>query len=366
MIIDEENNNIFIVEKLNSLKNELNRDQVNLKSVQRDIKQLENYDNTANYEYLNSLLDPIKEKGGKIPSQCPIPSCSFQLHNSFSFYTTPDGNDFFYFNPFFLASETINGSTIVRNGVTYYLDTCGGTYFANIAINPDMSFLDARNWYYPSASVNQCIPNVYTKYRLVSACMSLRYTGPLEEAKGVLGCSIIYEKNPYLGLRFRFDPNNPPNEIGARNPVLEKCSSVEAVRDSFYSSENSCLEGIKMLYFPLDNSYNEFVNICTPDKIIAVEDIVTYLNGTRQGFRLSPDCVRDGFGWLCYLQGCPYSNASKNFRLDYYLNYECIPRPELMNYMPVSIDAKPCLTNDVKKKILEEVQGKAIQKLNIY
>ena len=47
MIIDEENNNIFIVEKLNSLKNELNRDQVNLKSVRRDIKQLEDYDNAS-------------------------------------------------------------------------------------------------------------------------------------------------------------------------------------------------------------------------------------------------------------------------------------------------------------------------------
>ena len=362
MIIDEENNNIFIIEKLNSLKNELNRDQVNLKSVQRDIKQLENYDNVSQYEYLNSLLDPIKTKSVKIPSQCPIPSCSFQMHNSFSFYPNDGGHDLFYLNPWFLANENIYKVNIPFESSTFHIDLGGATYFANVAINADTSISDPYNWYFPTGSATQVIPDVYAKYRLVSACMTVRYTGALEEACGVMGGAIVYNKSPYLGCRFHKD-NQGANWGGTRDPSLSNIN-FESIRDSYYFIEHNILEGLKMLYFPLDNNFNEFRDVCDGSGI-TIENVELAGGNSVFAFKLPNKFLNTGFGWACYLLNTPITQQ-KIFRVDYYLNFECIPKAEFMNYMPVTLNVRPTLSNDLKKKFIDEVQDKAIQKLNIY
>ena len=362
MIIDEENNSIFIVEKLNNLKNELNKDKVNLKSVQDDIKQIENYDNTANYEYLNSLLDPINKKGVKIPSNKPIPSCSFQMHNSFSFYPNGSGHDLFYFNPWFLASEKIYEAEIPFENSIYHVDSGASMYFANIVIDADTSVSDPFNWYYPSGSANQVIPDVYAKYRLVSACMTLRYTGQLDEACGVVGGAIVYNKSPNLGCRFHRDQQQP-NWGGTRDGCLSSIN-YESIRDSYYSTEHSILEGLKMLYFPLDNNFNEFRDVCDGTGITI--ERVTLTDGSNNffAFKIPKRFLNTGFGWACYTQSAPITQQ-KIFKVDYYLNFECLPKASFMNYIPCSINVV-YISPELRKKFIEEVQGKALQKINIY
>ena len=361
MIIDEENNNIFIIEKLNSLKNELNRDQVNLKSVQRDIKQLEAYDNASQYEYLNNLLDPKRIKGVKVPSKCPIPTCSFQMHNFITFRSTEHGFDVFGLNPFFLASNSAYGKTLNVNGTNYYMNSNFGTYF--FCGQDDV--LDGKtpvdNFYTPT-DYCQNIPDVYAKYRLVSACIELRYIGQLDEASGVIGAGISYVKSNYLGFRLS-TTRDGPGTWSARNPMYADYANFELIRDCTYSCENLCLEGLRMLYFPIDDSFLEFKKVFDASSK-DIKSVGTY-GGNRLFARLSDDCIKTGFNWLVYLEGVPYSE-SRNFRLDYYFNYECIPKPEFLNYMPITLNVTPHISSELFKKFIDEVQGKSIQKLNIY
>lgn len=358
MIIDEENNNIFIIEKLNSLKNELNRDQVNLKSVQRDIKQLANYDNTANYEYLNSLLDPKNQKGVKIPGKIPIPSCSFQLHNFATFRANENGYDVFTCNPWFLANEGLQGKQVqIGEDETFYLAGSVSPYF--------FCRLDAVDGktvtdYWSSATTfTFTIPPVYAKYRLVSACATLRYTGELDQVKGIMGAAITYNKSNNIAFGYGNSLDN--YAYGSLTQAFNDYGNFELIRDSFYSQDASCIEGLKILYFPLDNSFNEFKPVYDGSKtkwsmIPDVGPVAT----------VSEDFYKPGFNWMFYLQGCPYDGSKRVFRMDFYMNYECIPKAEFLNYMPVTLDVRPCLTNDLKKKFMEEVQDKAIQKINIY
>ena len=58
-------------------------------------------DPNQNYEYLMNLMRPERAKGCKIPSQVPVPSCSFQMHNCVTIKTNSSGNCAFLFNPFF-------------------------------------------------------------------------------------------------------------------------------------------------------------------------------------------------------------------------------------------------------------------------
>lgn len=359
MIIDEDNNNVFIFNKLISLKESLNKEDLDLKKIQKDIKQLDEFDNTQNYEYLNNLLDPIKAKGVKIPSNKPIPSCSFQMHNYITFKTMTNGNDIFTFNPFFLASEALINKPFVYNGTNKYLSTGAGTYFFNNPSTPPDGMSPATNWYFPDYTF-QMIPDVYSKYRLVSACVTLRYTGPLDEASGVMGCGISYLNSPYVGTRYKDYPEQVGN-AATRNPILDNYGNFELIRDSYYYSENLCIEGLKMLYFPLDNSFEEFKDVW--DGTVEKVDSFQIDGILRLGLRISNKYFKPGFNWFIYVQNAPYVADSRNFRFDYYLNYECIPKAEFLNYMPVSISIYR-ISDEMKQKFIEEVKDRAIQKLN--
>ncbi|MBO7694186.1 MAG: hypothetical protein J6T10_16325 [Methanobrevibacter sp.] len=358
MIIDKENNSIFIVEKLNSLKNKLNQDTINLESVKRDMQSISSYDNASNYAYLNSLLEPEKAKGTTIPSNIPVPTCSFQLHNYLTFKPADNGNDVFTFNPFFLSNDKFIGKDFNFSSADYTMMIgCGMYFFAN-STREITGNTPLNDWYYPQAAM-QNIPDVYSKYRLVSACCTVKYVGTLEEAKGVVGGGISYIKSPYIGLRFKLKDSTQTGS-GSRNPMLSEYGDFELIRDCYYHQENLCLEGIRMLYFPLDNSFEEFKEVW--DGTIEKTEPVTTDVGSQPAIRISDKYFKSGFNWFLYTKDAPPS-ASRNFRFDFYLNFECLPKPEFLNYMPISLSLLPRITLEMKNKFLEEVRDKAITKI---
>lgn len=358
MIIDKENNNIFIVEKLNSLKNKLNQDTINLESVKRDMQSISSYDNASNYAYLNSLLDPIRNKGVKIPSKMPIPSCNFQLHNYINFFTAENGLDIFTLNPFFLASQSALGKEVTFGETTCKIDIGAGMYFYAYITNQDGSS-DIGTWYFPGDQM-QMIPDVYAKYRLVSACCTLKYLGKIDEAKGIIGGGINYLKSDYLGTITK-RPNNTKDQ--SRNPILKEFGNLELIRDSYYHTENLCLEGLKMLYFPLDNSFEEFKTVWD-GTIMEAKELSGVQGVIWPGIRISETYFNPGFNWFVYTQGAPY-DGQKNFRFDYYLNFECIPKPEFLNYIPISVNTIT-IDKQMLNKFLEEVRKKCITKVNSF
>lgn len=358
MIIDEENNSVFFIEKLNNLKKELDNDTLDLQRIRKDIKQLNDYKETQNYDYLNDLLDPIKRKGVKIPSSKPIPSCSFQMHNYLTFrIVAATGDNVFLMNPFFLANTNcLNKRYTASDGVVFTVVRNVGDYFYcfDQALDGTKS---SSSWGFPAA-FSQVIPDVYEQYRLVSSCLTLRYVGPLEEAQGVFGGGIVFDKSRKLGMRLKRQDNS---EIATGNSDFDKYANFELIRDSPYFKEFNCLEGIKMLYFPLDNSFNEFKKVYDGNKLKIVRG-----NNQRPYDVIIDDCYfNTGFFWACFLQGCTLSNPIHYYRIDFYSNYECLPRAELLNYIPISINVNYA-PKELLKNVLEEIQDKAIQKINNY
>lgn len=360
MIIDEPNNNIFIIEKVIGLKNALNKDKLNLEELKRKMENISEYYNYNMYEYLNALLDPIKNKGGKVPSKIPVPTCSFQLHNSMNFGPGTNGLDLFAINPWFLASDAIHNIKVKLDDGEYYLVDSAGLYFFNANANVLDGTKTVYNMNY-SASFVQTIPDVYAQYRLVSACIEIKYIGELERAEGIIGGGISFLKTDKAGVRFAATQSGE-GSWGSKNPDYGIYGNFEIIRDCFYNAENSCLEGLRMLYFPLDNSFNEFKQVFSnKNQITRVKTVVTP-EGNFNTLNISNDCFRPGFSWIVYLMKAPV-NAGNNFKLDYYFNFECIPKAEFLNYMPITLDARPRLTDELRKKFIEEVKEKAITKL---
>ena len=359
MIKNSLNNNIFLDEKLKALKIAMNKDKLNLEEIKRKMEVIRDFSTGEELAYLNSLLDPKGTRGAKIPSMCNTPSCSFQLHNYITFKPVQGGLDVFVVNPFFLASDVYRDVTKLNiNDTEYYLNSNVGLYFTCSQNGSFDGKTPQDSFYFPSAYQQQ-IPPVYNKYRLVSGCMEVKYVGELEKASGVIGGGVVFTKSNCLGGRL----TKYIHEVGTlalRNPDYAKYGDFELIRDSVYFQENSCLEGLRLLYFPLDNSFLEFKKVFTgaPSEIISVG---TTSNGGSYA-RITEDCFTSGFNWAVYMEGVPESEI-RNFRVDFYYNYECLPNPEFLNYMPISLNM--ChLTPSMIQKFVEEVQKNAIQKLN--
>lgn len=359
MIIDEENNSVFLVSKINSLKNTLNRDVIDLNKAMHDMKQLDEYNNARATEYYKDLMDPIQRKGVKIPSEHPVPTCSFQLHNYITFGTNELGCDAFGFNPFFLASDNLGGKRFETTGLKGTFEAVCGTYFYNNYGLTDGAY-DKGLWYAPGG-FSQVIPDVYSKYRLVSACAVLRYTGALEEAKGTIGVAITYDKSNYLGGRVAKD--NSTEVWGLRNPLYEKYGNFSLMRDSYYNQENSCLEGLKVLYFPLDKSFEEFKTVFGGQQYTPGMEPCGPFDEDQPVCKISDEYIKSGFNWIFYCKDVPYKAGTRPFRLDFYSNYECIPNASFLNYLPTQVNY--CYVDrELKEKAIEALRKKVIMRLN--
>lgn len=362
-MIDKENNNFFLIEKINRLKTSLNNDPLQLEKIKKEMNQISEVMNIKEDAYFNTLMDPINYKGIKIPSAQPIPSCCFQLHNFATFRPSDIGTDLFLLNPYFLASESYLGKEMVATtGVHYYLFGTPSAYWFYRYPDLDGTKATTGNMNGFADNMLQTIPDVYESYRLVSACMEVRYIGAMEEASGVMACGISYIQDFPIHQRLQvkngsFNPNG--SAVITIAPNLCQYGNFEMIRDSVYFKEMNTLEGIRALYFPLDNSFNEFRKVydgnnCTIQNALGQDD---------QDYPLviTPS-EKTGFVWACYLQGAP-TTEGRNFRIDLYCNFECLPKAELLNFIPITITYY-YIPEETRQKFYKEIQKMAIKKLN--
>lgn len=320
--------------KLNELKNCLCGDQLDLKDIFKRIDRLYRYRDIEKYSYLNSLLYPEKARGCKIPSQVPIPSCSFQLRFSYKLNPTTT-NNYYLFNPYYLCYEDALGQEyVISDGTQDWTvnnqKAVGDTIWKNVG--------DIGNMYdwtiLASNFKGQRIPRVYSSYRLVSACAKIKYMGTVKQSSGIVGGSILLEDIPYVASQLRVRGGEPLTRA-ALAPVLNGLT-LNDIRNCIYNTENTCLEGLRALYFPVDNSYEEFIPIMGGDDVewIFYKDTKKFLpsdkpRGTFYS-KLDPKKTRMGFNWFFYLINPPRGS----FTLEFVGNYECIVNPESLYYMP--------------------------------
>lgn len=347
---DIDSNDIYLLTKLNNLRMDLSSSKLDIKNIKDQIKDLSTFKKAQNFDYLNNLLKPEKARGSKIPSQVPVPSCAFQLHNSVTISTNASGNCAFIFNPYFLADSTCLGAPII-NGETKY----ASNFMTTLWVNNDSTLTgNGNNGEWIPTDISQTLPSVYNQYRLVSASIQVRYIGRLDEAAGVIGGAIILDELQTVGTLVQSGSYAPGGQTApSEAPDLAKYGNFELARDSYYHQENACLEGLRMLYFPIDNSYEEYCNITNQDNIDGAE----VAGGTVEVIRKE----KMAFNWMFWAVGTP---ANKNcFKIDIFCNFECLPDPAFLNYMPIS--AYPfMLSPDEKKKFIMLVQSRPILKLN--
>ena len=338
----------------------INGEKLDFTTLKSTIDILAKFNERQEFNYLNNLLYPEKCKGVKIPSPVPVPSCSFQLHNSTTISTNNRGNLALIFNPFFLANRTTpfnngEGEDYVwqSQGDKYWVD-----YFTSMAINNDNSLTGYEpNESWKPLDIFQTIPDVYSQYRLVSASIVVKYIGRLDIASGVIGGAIVFDESPEMLAAGHYTNNGVPNTWTAIPKNLDKYGNFDLAMDSFYHQENLCIEGMRQLFFPVDNSYEEYVKLFKENlpnyKYETVADKLTITTDS--------DYLKNGFRYMIYTLGAPPSSAC--FKVDIYCNFECLPNAEFLNYLPLSINVDST-TQEQKKEATLIIQQKPIMKIN--
>lgn len=287
------------LEYLVHMHNVLRSDKVDINQFANVFEALSHMKNEQGNEYLKALARPEESKGSKIPSQIPIPSSSFQLHSSIMVAPNASGNAAILFNPVYLATTGTTSTFWLNNA-----PTLTGT---------------ASNNLWTAQNIQQTIPPVYNQYRIVSASVVVKYVGRLDIVQGVVGGAIVFDQN--IGA---FDYTSAT----VTQPDFAKYGDFNLAMDAFYTQENLTLNGLRELYFPLDNSYEEYLNVNTAKK---------------------------GFGFLIYILGGVPTNAS--YKVDVYVNYECLPDSAFLNYIPTTLCQN---TSENKEEAVRFVQKKPI------
>lgn len=309
------------------------------------------------YDYLDDMLYPEKRKGVKIPSMTAIPSCAFQFHSTVNLTTNSSGNLVLVCNPYYLCDKSAfpydvgfpmitipdvpdpqfpNMKAMSTSSLWVYN---GDNLTGNSKITTAAGPLE-----FTGVNIGQDIPPLYDQYRLVSASLIIKYTGKMDSASGVIGGSIIFDELGFVSCNANADPSDPAIEDMPSwdFPILSKYSDFNLIKDAYYHQENLVIDGMKLLYFPIDNSYDEFVKIDdlthTKFKKVAHDGLEGHPYDNYNLFRayIDRDYYRSGFNWVVYVSGAPASSTC--FKLDLYCNFECLPDSSYLSYMPISLN----------------------------
>ena len=360
-LIDDYDKNLLQI--IADLYKSMNGEDIDIDGAMNAIDALMKFNKKSKHNYLNDLLYPEIYKNVKIPSPIPVPSCSFQLHNTISLKANHYGNLAIMFNPFFLASNvhiTDLNNAIVDQDINYgFLVNKYSTFYANAAGNLN-GFSENKKW--GMYDIGQEIPPVYNQYRLVSASIVAKYIGRLDIASGVIGGAIIFQDSNELGSKGTVYDMQNQQELGDYNSVpkfLWKYGNFDLAMDSHYHQQNYILDGIRLLYFPIDNSYEEYTKIYS-DRISGGMKFDVNDDGSNPVYTYcNKDNVKNGFNFFIYTLGAP---TLEKIKIDIYCNFECLPESEFLDYMPTTT-ADYTITNNEKKQVIETVQKKPITSL---
>ena len=310
------------------------------------------------YDYFKDLMDPKNRLGARIPTKMPLPTATFQKKISTIVKVQNTGYSILRLIPYFLMSDGGEHIKMFQWQASGKIntDTVDLEY-----VFPSTDYVYRNNTTIDTATfINQVIDDgIYDKYRLVSAMVELKYTGPLENVRGRIGGAISFEHlrddvlcfGQYTDGRYRSTKFLSDSATGG---ITSPEDYIKWIMNMPYHREKQPLEGIRMYYFPIDNSYEEFIKMPTFDAI--------QWNGVYRGvcpvMVLDPEVYKPGFIWYLYIENVDANN--RDYTLEMYLNYELIPIEKMKRYIPVEYN-KAKLSDQEKRKIIEEVQKNSIK-----
>lgn len=171
------------------------------------ISSVKNYQKAAKDLYINSLLFP-EDIVAKIPGPLPVSTATASIRNNFSITPNNQGKFLLVIDPFYATGYLYQDNTVDGNG--------NGTQ-TQIQLSQNNTIVD--------------------QFRLVSCSIILRYYGNFNQMSGIFVCATTSNLN-----------GNVPGDYLT-------FSNIEDLTNKFVSK---CVDGIKMIYTPMDNRAIEF------------------------------------------------------------------------------------------------------------
>lgn len=354
----------MLLTKLNKLKNILNQNKLQFNLLKEEFNYINKIKIIDEYDYLNSLMYPEKYKGAKIPSQSPVPTSTFQWTARSLLQTSNRGTLLLSINPWFLrtSSSDVFALHYRPNWISGFQDM--KVFITNISsilvcntgdLTGTSGFTSITK--FTPMNLGQTIPNIYSSYRLVSASLNIRYTGALEDCRGIIGGGIrLVDDNLVIGRYYRtnnmnakYDPTQTTYNTACR---LKEYGNFNLIRQLPYSYEGPLLGGLRMLYFPKDNSYEEFIPLFSEENVYAKQDAKR--TNIAPEITLKDNSGRTGFMWMVYVQDAiPNYNGIVDMEIT--CNYEGIVKPEYLNFIDCSYGSSYSLVDQQRKKYIFDI-----------
>ena len=309
------------------------------------------------YKYLDYLLNPNIYKYVKIPNNFPLSTVTFQLHNIVKTKTNKKGNIGILFNPFFLYTDSLYNNTTVSNNTNFYNNN--GTYYnfnyinnnkdknwdnfytilylSTLSINNSDSSDELYNIYWYPYNINQNV-KYFSSYRLVSSEIVVKYIGPEIESSGSFyGCVLNNDNNyinGFIANIIQNDGNISVNYNEYVNLHNIEYNKLNIVYNSYYYKQIKCNEGIKLIYYPIDNTFEEFI------KPLNINDLYYYYN-RNDDIRYSLLCkqnYKNNFNFLIIGNDLPFNDNKEYIQIEIICNFECFTKTEYLNYMPNNLN----------------------------
>ena len=125
--------------------------------------------------------------------------------------------------------------------------------------------------------------------------------------------------------------NTAPSDYTYSDSTLYKYGDFNTIRQLPYFRENSCIEGVRMLYYPKDNDALEFVPLFTIKDVILNQKSTTFTNPV---IHFKPNTVKTGFNWIYFIENGVF--GTNQYLFDITCNFECIVKAEYLEYIPTS------------------------------
>lgn len=285
----------------------LNKDEIPVEELSESIKMIEHITKVQGRRYIRDLIYPEDAVDPKIPTNFPVPSSSFQLHASFSVTTNALGNVAGFVNPLYLGNQNLS---------TFYINN-------NASLNGS-----STSNFYNAVNANQNLPNqnIYQRYRLVSYALHVTYIGRWDIVSGIIGGAVTFDST--LGV---------PGSINFTEPNAARYGNFDLIDDSYYASRSAAMNGIRILFVPVDPSFVEY------------QTTNVALLGEQLHF---------------YAQSLP-PNA-QCLRIDTFANFECLADASFQNYIPTTTCTPDLDQMKLGSKILSENKNLVINNIPDY
>jgi hypothetical protein len=283
----------------------------------------------------------------KSPSYLPIPTTNFRFKETITFSPNQNGNFCLHWEPNFLGTES--------NMLSLYPGTDGTTkrVFSNLTINNYDELVGnvPTNIGWRAAPFKN-VAQDFSKYRLTSACIKVKYTGKVIEQCGMFAASATY-KDTFRTIMFRPDDFNEPyyNLPEVVRNRLANFGDFDNVRQGQWAKTTSVVsnpDGLTCIYVPTDPLNQVFVNNATT------------IDSTNQSI-VNVDNDYNVYSWLtknanisyviCGYSLPPYAQC---ITVETYYNFEIIVNQEQMPYFNPKVPDRDLLRY---KDVIVNVSG---------